>query len=69
MSTKPTLIKFYLEHNDDEEITCIFCSLPKCEQGFFAQGGGKMSFYGTHNSCAEKHHDRQLKETVKEKRE
>jgi hypothetical protein len=58
--SKPTYLRFYLEHNDDEELTCFFCSLPKCEQMFEARGGGQVKFVGVHNSCAEKHMDKIL---------
>jgi hypothetical protein len=57
--SKPQQLKFWLEHNDDEDITCLFCGLPRCEQSFEAAGGGKRSFYGVHTSCAEKHMDKQ----------
>ena len=53
--TRPTLIKFYLEPNDDEEITCLFCGHRKCEQSFMAGGGGRKNIYGVHNDCAENH--------------
>lgn len=57
---KPTLIKFFLEHNEDEELTCFFCTLPKCEQRFEARGSGTARIIGVHNDCADKHIDRQI---------
>lgn len=62
--SRPTYLRFYLEHNDDDEITCVFCGLPRCEQGYLASGGGRKSFYGVHNSCGEKHMDK-MKQTPK----
>jgi hypothetical protein len=53
--SKPTYLRFYLEHNEDEEITCLFCTLPRCDQSFTVSGGGKVSIIGVHNSCADKH--------------
>jgi len=58
MSNKPTFIRFHLEHNDDEEISCFFCTLPKCEQYFEVRGGNQRRWVGTHDSCAEKHMDK-----------
>lgn len=58
--SRPTLIKFYLEPNEDEEITCLFCGLFKCEQCFVASGGGQSRIIGVHNSCADKHTEKQL---------
>jgi hypothetical protein len=66
MSSKPTFIRFPLEPNDDEEITCVFCTMPRCDQAYRAAGGGKVSFYGVHNSCAEKHMDKLTKTTTSE---
>ena len=54
MSIKPTFIRFHLEHNDDEEVTCFFCKLPRCEQ-FFEVKGNERRWVGVHSSCAEKH--------------
>jgi len=52
---KPTFIRFHLEHNDESEITCLFCGYPRCEQSFPCSGGGRMNIYGVHTECAEKH--------------
>jgi hypothetical protein len=57
--SKPTIIKFYPEHNEDEELTCLFCTLPKCEQRIEVRGGGQVRILGIHNDCADKHEDRQ----------
>ena len=63
MSARPTIAKFYLDPNEDQEITCLFCSLPKCEQSFTVRGSGKASIIGVHNDCVEKHGERQTKVT------
>ena len=58
MSSKPTLIRFHLEHSDDEEITCFFCTLPRCDQSFTCAGWGGKKTVGVHNACADKHMDK-----------
>jgi hypothetical protein len=58
VSTRPTYLRFYLELNDDEELTCFFCTLPKCEQCFEVRGGGQRKLVGVHNDCADKHMDK-----------
>lgn len=58
MSPKPTFIRFNLGNNDEEEMTCFFCTLPKCEQYFTCAGGGGMKMVGVHTGCAEKHMDK-----------
>jgi len=58
--TKPTLIKFFLEHNEDEEITCFFCKRAKCEQSFVVFGDGETRIVGAHSECAERHSERQM---------
>jgi len=55
MSSKPTFIRFHLEHNDDEEITCFCCSLPRCEQFFEVSGGNVRRWVGVHSTCVDKH--------------
>ena len=55
---RPVFIRFDLEPNDDDEITCLFCGLRKCEQMIEARGGGRVSFIGIHNDCADKHMER-----------
>lgn len=60
MTTRPTLLKFYLEPNDDDQLTCLFCTLPKCEQSFTVAGGGKVQIIGVHNDCGDKHMEKQL---------
>jgi len=56
--SKPTYLRFHLEPNDDEEITCLFCNGPRCEQATRVSGGNRVTFYGVHNACAEKHMDK-----------
>jgi len=58
--TRPSYIRFHLEPIDDEELSCIFCGLPRCDQGFQAAGGGKRSIYGVHNTCVDRHMDKLL---------
>lgn len=53
--TRPTLIKFFPQHNDDDELSCFFCTLPKCEQCFEVRGAGQSRLVGVHNDCCEKH--------------
>ena len=55
MATKPTYLRFHLENNDEDEMTCFFCTLPKCEQYFVCAGGGGKKMVGVHTACAEKH--------------
>lgn len=62
---KPTLLKFYLQHNDDEELTCFFCGLHKCDQFFEARGDGKIQWIGVHSGCVDRHTERQTKTTAK----
>jgi hypothetical protein len=47
-----------LEPNDDEDLACFFCTLPRCEQRFPVAGGGQSKLVGVHNSCADKHMDK-----------
>lgn len=56
--SKPTYLRFYLEHNEDEELACFFCTLPRCEQRFSVSGGGQSKLVGVHNSCGDKHMDK-----------
>ena len=56
--SKPTFLRFHLEHNDEEEMTCFFCDGPKCEQSFKHRAAGGMKMVGVHTSCAEKHQDK-----------
>lgn len=56
--SKPTYLRFHLEHNEDAEITCLFCMLNACEQCFTVAGAGRASVIGVHNSCADKHMDK-----------
>lgn len=58
---RPTLLKFYLEPNDDETLTCLFCTLPKCELLIEARGGGKISWIGVHTECVNRHSERNTK--------
>lgn len=55
MASKPTYLRFHLDNNDEDEMTCFFCTLPKCEQSFEVIGGGGRKWVGVHTSCAEKH--------------
>ena len=57
--SRPTYIRFDLERNESgDEITCLFCGLTECEQGFFAFGLGKTVFNGVHDKCADRHMDK-----------
>lgn len=58
--SRPTFLRFHLENNEDEEITCFFCSVSKCEQ-FFEVLGNERRWVGCHTSCAEKHMNRLTK--------
>jgi len=59
MSTpKPQRLQFWLENNDEDEMTCFFCDGPKCEQRFMHRAAGGMKMVGVHTSCAEKHEER-----------
>ena len=51
-------LKFWLEHNDDEELSCFFCTAPKCDQKFTASGAGTSRNIGVHKDCANKHEDK-----------
>jgi len=64
---KPTLIKFYTEHNDDEEITCFFCKRAKCEMSFIVYGEGVTSMVGAHIECIERHDAREQKRLEQKK--
>jgi hypothetical protein len=64
--SKPTFIRFNLEHNDEEEMTCFFCTLPKCDQCFVCAGGGGKKMVGVHDSCVEKHMEKQSQLAKKE---
>ena len=64
---KPTLIKFYTEHNDDEEITCFFCKRAKCEMSFTVYGDGEMRIVGAHIECVERHEAREHKKLEQKK--
>ena len=61
MATKPTLLKFFLEHNEDEEITCFFCKREKCEQSFTVRAGGEVRIIGVHNGCVDSHAESTMK--------
>lgn len=54
-------VRFDLENNDleDDELTCVFCGLRKCDKLFVTKGGGRTTFYGIHDRCAEDHEERQ----------
>lgn len=52
---KPTLLKFYLENNEDAEITCFFCKGARCEQSFTVRGGNELRIIGVHSECVERH--------------
>ncbi len=58
---RPTIIKFYLEHSDDEEVTCFFCKGKKCELSFTIFGDGDRRMVGAHAECVERHDARQHK--------
>jgi hypothetical protein len=58
---KPTLLKFYLEHNEDEELTCFFCKTNSCEQSFTVGGSGEIRILGVHSKCVDKHLEKQTK--------
>lgn len=55
---RPTYLRFYLELNDDQELSCLFCMLPGCEQRFPVAGGGRTSNIGVHDRCADNHNDK-----------
>lgn len=59
--TKPTLLKFYLDNNEDEEITCFFCKMNGCEQSFTVRGGNEIRIVGVHSKCVDKHLEKQTK--------
>jgi len=59
--SRPTIIKFYPELNDDEEITCFFCKRAKCEFSFIVFGEGVTSIVGAHGECIERHESREQK--------
>ena len=63
--SRPTLIKFYLEHNEDEEITCFFCKRARCELSFVVYGDGETRIVGAHAECAEHHEEREHKKLEK----
>lgn len=52
-------IRFDLEPNDDDEITCLFCGLRKCDKLFETKGGGRRTLHGVHDRCADDHDERQ----------
>jgi hypothetical protein len=58
MSPKPTFIRFHLEHNDEEEMSCFFCDGPKCEQHFTHRAAGGMKMVAVHTACATQHMDK-----------
>lgn len=62
---RPTLIKFYLESNEDNEITCFFCRGRRCEQSFTVHLGGEIRIIGVHNECADGYADRQAQRLMK----
>lgn len=56
---KPTLLKFYLDNNGDEELTCFFCKANSCEQSFTVGGSGEIRILGVHSKCVDKHLEKQ----------
>jgi hypothetical protein len=58
---RPTLLKFYLESNEDETLTCFFCRGKSCEQSFTAFGDGDRRTIGVHNECVDRHAARSSK--------
>lgn len=61
MSTRPTLLKLFLENNEDDELTCILCNQGACDQLFVTRGHGIASIKGVHSKCAQKNNDRMTK--------
>lgn len=53
--TKPTLLKFYLDANEAEELTCFFCKANSCEQSFTVGRAGEIRILGVHSKCVDKH--------------
>ena len=62
---RPTLLKFWLDDNDDETLTCFFCGTSDCEATFTVRGQGKAQIIGVHHKCVEKHQERHLERAVK----
>lgn len=69
--SKPTFIFFNLgnldpEDDDEQAMTCFFCTLPKCEQEFTCAGWGGKKTIAVHTSCAEEHQERGTSPPVSE---
>lgn len=54
---KPTLLRFFLDDNEDDELVCIVCNQDGCEQSFTTRGHGVVSIKGVHSRCAQKSND------------
>ena len=65
---RPTIVKFYLEHNEDEEITCFVCRRARCELSFIVFGPDDITEKGAHIECVEHHDQRQHKKLEQAKK-
>lgn len=58
--SRPTIVKFYLEPNENDELVCFFCKAKRCEQSFAVDGNGEVRTIGVHNECADRHAEKAI---------
>ena len=57
-NARPTIVRFFLEPTEDEELACHFCKGKRCDQQYSLSGNGETRIIGVHNKCVDEHDER-----------
>lgn len=64
--TRYPTVAFPVQPSDDDELTCLFCTLGKCTLQIEVYGGGRRVWCGAHEKCIE-HHEARVFDAFREK--